>query len=187
MKYGKRLGVALAALGFSVGAAAQGSADAGHFYVGFGGGQAKWRPGCPGTSPDCDDINPTVHVFGGYQFRRNLAAEVAFTNYGKADSTNAEVKGRGWDASGIAGIPFGQTGLAYARLGVYRGVLKGGGTLAGRSEENYGMTYGFGVQWDWIAGLGLRGEYQRFAGAGGSTIPDSDIDTVSVSAIWRFR
>jgi len=187
MKYWKRVGIVLAALGFSASAAAQGSAAAPHFYVGFGGGQAKWRPGCPGTSPDCDDINATVHVFGGYQFRRWLAGEVAFTNYGKAGSSNAEVKGRGWDATGIAGIPFGETALAYARLGIYRGVLKGGGTLAGRSEDNYGMTYGFGVQWEWLPRLGLRGEYQRFPGAGGSTIPDSDIDTVTVSALWRFR
>lgn len=187
MKHWKLIGAALAALGFSVGAAAQGTADGQHFYVGAGGGQAKWRPGCPGTSPDCDDINPTVHVLGGYQFRRNLAAEVAFTNYGKALSTSSEVKGRGWDASGLAGIPLGQAGLAYARFGIYRGVLKGGGTLAGRSEDNYGITYGFGVQWDFIPSFGVRGEYKRFAGAGGSTIPDTDIDTVTVSAIWRFR
>lgn len=187
MKQWKRAGAALAALGFSVAAAAQGSADGGHFYVGAGGGQAKWRPGCPSNTPDCEDINPSVHVLAGYQLRRNLAAEVAFTNYGRAEGTNLEVKGRGWDASGIAGIPFGQSGLAFGRLGVYRGVLKGGGQLAGRSEDNYGMTYGFGVQWNLIPSLGLRGEYKRFAGAGGSTIPDTDIDTVTVSALWRFR
>jgi hypothetical protein len=187
MKHWKRVGTALAALAFSMGAAAQGGADPRHFYVGAGVGQADWRPGCPGTTPVCDDINPSVHVLAGYQLRRYLAGEVAFTNYGKTTGNNVEVKGRGWGASGIAGIPFGQTALAFARLGIYRGVLKGGGTLAGQSEDNYGMTYGVGVQWDFIPRLGVRGEFQRFAGAGGSTIPDSDIDIVSASAIWRFR
>lgn len=187
MKHWKHLGVAVAALAFSTGAAAQASADGRHFYAGGGVGQAKWRPGCPGTSPDCDDLNTSLHVFAGYQFRRWLSGEVAFTNYGKAGSSTAEVKGRGWDASAIAGYPYGETALAYARLGIYRAVLKGGGTLGGRTEDNYGMTYGFGVQWDLIPRLGIRGEYQRFPGAGGSTIPDSDIDIVSVSALWRFR
>jgi len=187
MKQWIRLGAALAALGFSLGAAAQASAQGGHFYVGGGVGQAVWRPGCPGTTPNCDDTNTSVHVLGGYQLRRYLAAEIAFTNYGKVGGTNVEVKGRGWDASGIAGIPLGQSGLFFARLGVYRGNLKGGGQLAGKQEDNYGMTYGVGVQFDWLANLGLRGEWRRFSGAGGSQIPDTDIDVVSVSALWRFR
>ena len=187
MRQSIRVGAALAALALSVGAAAQGTPDGRHFYVGGGFGQAVWRPGCPGTAPDCDDTNPSAHVLAGYQLRRHLAAEAAFTNYGKVTGPNVEVKGRGWDASGIAGVAFGQSGLLYGRLGVYRGNLKGGGQLHGRQEDNYGVTYGAGVQFDWVSNLGLRGEWRRFPGAGGSQIPDTDIDILSVSALWRFR
>ena len=188
MKKWRLLGAGLAALGFSVAAFGQASAPAErHLYVGIGGGLAVWRPGCPGTAATCDDTNASVHVFAGYQWNRYFAGEVAFTNYGKVGGPNVEVKGRGWDASGLAGIPFMGSLWLYARLGIYRAVLKGGGQFAGTSEDNYGMTYGFGLQFDVTPNLGLRGEWQRFPGAGGSTITDSDIDIVSVSALWRFR
>jgi opacity protein-like surface antigen len=183
----KRIVAAFAALGFSVGALAQTTAPADrHFYIGAGGGQAQWRPGCSGAVPDCDDTNVSVHVLAGYQWNKILSGEVAFTNYGKAGGTNEEVKGRGWEASGIAGWPVGPASV-YGRLGIYRGVLKGGGNLAGHTESNYGPTYGVGVQADLTSNLGARLEWQAFPGAGGSTIPDSDIKIISVSALWRFR
>lgn len=184
---GKRIGAALAALAFSAGALAQGTAPAErHFYIGGGVGQAKWRAGCTGTVSDCDDTNTSVHVLAGYQWNKILSGEIAFTNYGKATATNMEVKGRGWEASGIAAWPVGPVSI-FGRLGIYRGVLKGGGQLAGHTESNYGPTYGAGVQTDFTQHLGARLEYQVFPGAGGSTIPDSDIKIVSISALWHFR
>jgi OmpA-OmpF porin, OOP family len=185
---GKRIGAALAALAFSVGALAQGTAPAErHLYIGAGGGQSQWRPGCSGSVPDCDDTNVSVHVFAGYQWNSILAGEVAFTNYGKAQGTNFEVSGRGWEASALAAWPVLGSVSVLGRLGIYRGVLKGGGSIAHTSEENYGVTYGVGAQMDFTPHLAGRLEWQAFPGAGGSTIPDSDIKIISVSALWRFR
>jgi OOP family OmpA-OmpF porin len=191
MQEWKRAGAAAAALAFSVAAFAQASAPsdsiAANIYVGAGGGQAQWRPGCPGTQPTCDDTNPSVHVFAGYQVNRRLAGEVAFTNYGKATGPSVEVKGRGWEASLVAGWPLVGPVSVLGRLGAYRGVLKGGGQFAGKTESNYGVTYGVGAQMDFTPNVGARLEWQAFPGAGGSTITDNDIKIVSVSALWRFR
>ena len=190
MQQCKRVCAALAALVFSAGAFAQAAPPdsvASNLFVGLGYGQAKWRPGCPGTEPNCDDTNPAFHVFAGYQFTRVLAAEIAFTNYGKAGGPTVEVKGRGWEASAIARWPVFGSVSVLGRLGAYRGVLKGGGPFANKTESNYGFTYGFGAQLDLTQNLGLRGEWQTFPGLGGSTITDNDLKVVSVSALWRFK
>lgn len=188
MKKWQRVGAGLAALGFSAAAFAQASAPVErHVYAGIGGGQAVWRPGCPGTAATCDDTNASVHAFAGYQWNRRLAAEVAFTNYGKVGGPNVEVKGRGWEGSLVAGWPLVGSLSVLGRFGVYRGVLKGGGQFAGKTESNYGFTYGVGAQLELTPNLALRGEWQTFPGAGGSTITDSDIKITSVSALWRFR
>jgi OOP family OmpA-OmpF porin len=188
MKTEMRFAAALAALAFSAGAFAQGSAPAaGHLYVGGGFGQAHWRPGCPSTVATCDDTNTALRAFAGYQLSPMFAAEVAFTNLGKAGGPNFEVKGHAWEASGIAAWPVVGPVSVYGRLGIYRGVAKGGGIQAGRTESNYGPTYGLGAQFDLIPNLGLRAEWQAYPGVAGSTITDSDVNVISLSAFWRFR
>lgn len=185
---GKRFAAALAALVFGSTVWAQASAPAErHLYVGGGAGQAQWRPGCSGGVPDCDDTNISMHVFAGYQWNSILAGEIAFTNYGKAAGSNFEVKGRGWEASALAGWPVMDLFSVIGRLGLYRGVVKGGGSIANTSEESYGVTYGVGVQKDFTRNLGARLEWQAYPGVGGSTIPDSDIKIIGISAFWRLR
>jgi OOP family OmpA-OmpF porin len=178
----------LVALLFGTAAFAQESAPAGrHLYAGGGFGEPHWRPGCPSTAAECDDTNATVRAFAGYQINPIVAGEVAFTNYGKASGTNAEVKGRGWEASGLAAWPVWRELSVYGRLGLYRGVVKGGGQFANHTESNYGATYGFGLQGDFSRNVGARLEWQRFPGVGGSTIIDNDVETLTLSALWRFR
>jgi opacity protein-like surface antigen len=192
MEVWKRVGAALAALAFSATAFAQAGGEAGanraaNLYVGGGWGQAHWRPGCPGTATSCDDANQSVHVFAGYQLTPMFAAEVAFTNLGKTTGTNVEVKGKAWEASALAAWPLMGSFSVYGRLGLYRGVVKGGGQFAGKTESNYGPTYGIGGQFDATSNIGVRLEWQAFPGVGGSTITDSDVNVVKFSALWRFR
>lgn len=158
-----------------------------HVYAGAGFGEAHWRPGCPSSVTNCDATNPGLRAFAGYQLNRILSAEVAFGNYGKASGPNAEVKGHGWEASGLAAWPVWREVSVFGRLGIYRGVVKGGGQFAGNTETNYGATYGLGVQADLTQNLGARLEWQAFPGIGGSTIIDNDIQLVTLSALWRFR
>ena len=188
MGHWKGFVVALAALVFGTAAFAQEGAPAvRHLYAGFGFGQAQWRPGCPSNVPNCDDTNPGLRAFAGYQLNRIFSAEAAFGNYGKATGPNADIKGHGWEASGLAAWPVWREVSVFARLGIYRGVVKGGGQFAGHTETNYGATYGLGVQADFTRNIAARLEWQMFPGIGGSSIIDNDIQLVTLSALWRFR
>ena len=188
MLWGKRFAAALAALFFSTAVFAQDSAATErHLYIGGGGGQAQWRPGCSASVPNCDDTSNSLHAFAGYQWNSHLAAEVVFTNYGRAIGTNYEVKGHGWEASAVGSWPLFASVSVLGRLGGYRGLLKGGGQIAGTTETNYAFTYGVGAQIELTHNLAARMEWQTYPGAGGSTIPDNDIKIISVSALWRFR
>ena len=173
-------------------ALAQTTAAGTQLYLGGTFGQSVWRPGCP-AARSCEDTDRALRAFAGYQINRNLAAEVGFSNLGKVtgidpSGRDLSVKGNAWDASLVAGLPLGTTLSLYGRLGAFRGNAEGGGTVfTGSKETNYGATYGFGAQPDVTGNLALRGEFQRFAGIGGSTLPDSDVDVISFGALWRLR
>lgn len=188
MVHWKGFAAALAALVFGTTAFAQEGAPAARpFYAGIGFGEAHWRPGCPSSVTDCDDANPALRAFAGYQVNRIFSAEVAFSNLGKASGTNSDIKGHAWEASGLAAWPVWREVSVFGRLGIYRGVVKGGGLFAGHTETNYGATYGLGVQADFTQNLGARLEWQAYPGIGGSTIIDNDIQAITLSALWRFR
>lgn len=173
-------------------ALAQTSSPARHIYLGGTFGQSVWRPGCPSVIT-CDDTDRALRAFAGYQINRTLAAEIGFSNLGKVSGIDTAgrdltVKGNAWDASLLAALPLGTSASLYGRLGIYRGNAEGGGTVfTGSKETNYGPTYGFGAQFELTSNLALRGEWHRFPGIGGSTLPDSDVDVVSFGAIWRLR
>jgi len=165
------------------GASAQTTPPAGHIYVGGAVGQSRWSPPC--TS--CDNLDTSLRVFGGYQINRTFAGEIGFTNLGETRGNGVLVKGNAWDASALAAWPIAGALAIYGRLGIYRGNLKGGGTLAGAQEDNYGLTYGAGLQFDVGTNVGLRLDWQEYSGAGGSNIPSTDIRNISLGALWRFR
>ena len=54
-------------------------------------------------------------------------------------------------------------------------------------ETNYGPTFGVGLQFDLNRNLALRAEGQRYPSVGGSTLPRTDIDVMSLGALWRFQ
>ena len=185
MKAMKFLLPAAIAAGVAAPALAQESA-ASHFYLGATAGQGHWRSMCQ-NAPTCDDTNTTLSVFGGYRFNKMLSAELGFRNYGMVHASTASVKGKGWEVDGIAAWPILEHLAIYGKLGVFRGVVKGDGTLSGGKESNYGPTYGVGLQLEISKNISLRGEWQAYPGLGGSTLPKGDLDTLSVGALWQFQ
>jgi OOP family OmpA-OmpF porin len=176
---------ALAWLGLASPGLAQESVS--HIYTGITAGQAHWRSGCLATSPSCDDNDTALRVFGGYQINRLLSAEVGFHNLGKATSSTAAVKGTAWEAVGVVAGPVFRALSAYGKLGIFRGSIKGSGALLPNKETNYGPTFGIGAQLDISRNIALRGEWQSYPALGGSTLPKTDINVLSVGALWRFR
>ena len=184
------LPVAMAgALGLAAPAFAQDTAAsdvASHIYIGANAGQGHWRNLCP-NGASCDDTNTTLGVFAGYQINRIFSVETAFRNYGEAKSPTVSVKGKGWEATGLAAWPVVGALSVFGRLGGYRGTLKGDGTLTGAKETTSGATYGAGVQLELGKNVALRGEWQAYSSLGGNSMPQGDLNVLTVGALWQFR
>ena len=186
-------------VGIIAAAAAAPAAAQGAFYLGAGFGQSKAKEWCTNAGGiSCDDRDTAWKAFGGYQFSRNFAAEVGYTNLGQFNASVAgltdSAKVRAWDASVLAGWPFTNQFGIYGRLGAYRANAKEETNFVGNFEhDNSDLTYGLGAQVDFTRNLGLRVEWQRFAKVGGGDVAlgpnpgdKSDIDVFGLSALWRF-
>jgi OOP family OmpA-OmpF porin len=161
-------------------------------YLGFGAGQSKYN--FSGCSNPCDDKGKAFKLFGGYQFNRYVAAEVGYSDMGKATFGASEVRSTAWELSAVGtwGIPIGAKGIGLGvlgRLGVYTGDAKATTPSTG-AEVKHGttdLTYGLGLQADLGRVIAVRLEGQRFAKMGGGGLGQkADVDVLSVSGLWRF-
>jgi len=150
-----------AAMAVSTGALAQTTVP--HFYIGAEDGQAD------------NSVDDTGFKFlGGYQFHKNIAAEVA---YGMLiDKDNLEVTTIEAVAVGI--FPLTPNISLLGKLGFAQVDVEVGGP-GGGSSDDIELTYGFGVQWDFTRNLGFRAGWQRYDA-------DSEVDYINVGVIWKF-
>jgi OOP family OmpA-OmpF porin len=150
-----------AAMIVSTGALAQQSmATVPNFYIGAEVGQAD---------NSVDDTG--FKILGGYQFHKNIAAEIA---YGMLiDKENVEVTTIEAVAVGIFPLTpaFSILGkLGFAQVDIEAPV--GGG-------DDIELTYGIGVQWDFTKSLGVRAGWQRYDS-------DQEVDYINIGVVWRF-
>jgi OmpA-OmpF porin, OOP family len=166
-------------------------------YIGAGVGQAKAKDGCTGAGGagiSCDDKDTAYRLFGGYQFNRNVAAELGYADLGKVKASgggvNADIKASAWDLSAIGSFPVANQFSLFGRLGLFVSEAKLGGTASGKKTTN-GLTFGLGAQYDVNRNIGVRAEWQRYndikarnnTGAEGK----SDYDVLGVSLLYRFQ
>lgn len=165
------------------------------FYAGASLGQSDAKDlDCSGFA-SCDKKDTAWKLFGGYQFNRYLGVEGAYTDLGKVNASgpggSVDIKSNAWEALAVGSYPIGSTGLApYVKGGVYRSETKTSGALSGK-ETGTDWTAGAGLRYDITRNLAVRAEWQRYnavdAGSpGGVRVGDSDVDVVSVGALWRF-
>src|SRR5438132_2847278 len=175
---------------------AQGRGDTG-WYVGGSVGQSKARHvDCAGFD-SCDTKAAAFGILGGYQINRNFAAELGYHDLGKVtfsgSGVSANIKANVWELVGIGAYPFANQFSGYGKLGAYHGEAKLSASIAGLGsgslkETNTDLTFGLGVQYDVSRELGIRGEWQRYKNTGGDNVGGkSDVDVLSIGAIWRFR
>jgi OOP family OmpA-OmpF porin len=141
-----------AAMAFSAGAMAQG-------YVGLDVGQTDVGP--------TDDTG--FKIFGGYQFHRNVAAELGYGllfDKGGLELTSLE-------AVAVGMFPLANQFSIIGKLGLAMLDASPGG-------DETELTYGIGAQYDVTRNLGVRLQWQRY-----STDPD-DIDFISLGVLWKF-
>src|SRR3954468_143142 len=191
--------IALATLGFLAATALAGPALAqaqeSGAYAGLSIGQSKAKDACegvPGSGISCDDTDTAWKVFGGYQFNRYVAGEAAYTDFGKAKASgfgvSAEIKSNAWEAVAVGAYPIGTSGFApYAKLGVYRGEVKLSSNVGVSAKETTtDLTYGIGVRYDFMRNFAVRAEWQRYNDVGGGDVGKSDIDVISIGALYKF-
>jgi OOP family OmpA-OmpF porin len=197
------LGVAAAA--FALPALAQMSTS--NLYAGASIGQAKAKDACEGAS-SCDDKDTAWRVFLGYQFTPNIAVEAGYADLGKATASgsvfvpgvgtvaaDAKFESTAWDLVAVGMLPLASQFSLYGKLGLYYGEVKasGSGTVGGITvpvsdkDTTTDLTFGIGAGWDINRNFGIRAEYQKYKDMGGSNTGKSDIDVLSIGALYRFR
>lgn len=116
-----------------------------------------------------DDIG--FKIFGGYQFTRNLAAEIGYGMF--FDKNDVEVTALEFVAVGL--FPLANQFSLLGKLGLANVEVDSPGGSRDKTE----LTYALGVQFDMSRNLSLRALWQRYE-------TDDELDWLAIGAQWRF-
>jgi len=167
-----------------------GNSDLG-FYAGASVGQSK--SDCHGGG-SCDDKDTAYRIFGGYKFHPNIAVEGGYAPLGETSASfpggNVSAEANAWDLEGVGSWGLGNNFSVFGKLGFYNAEVKLGGLASGKKTTT-DLLYGLGGQYDFNRNLGLRLEWTRYSGVKSPDVlgvsgGDTDIDVVSLGALWRF-
>ena len=192
-------------------APATGAAVSG-WYAGAGGGWSSFNGNAvdlaPGLASETytvtklDDDSTGWKVFGGYQFNKNWAAELAYTDLGKfsfeADvtvspyATGTEIgkaKPACWSLSAVGILPVGNNFSLLGKAGICRWddhasvVYPATGTVEPVESTGTDLTFGLGAKYDATRNLGVRAEWERF----NNVVHDREsVDLWSLSLQYSF-
>jgi OOP family OmpA-OmpF porin len=184
---------------------AQAMPEAG-WYLGGSFGQAQADLDCTGTT-SCDDKDSSWKIFAGYQMSRNLAVEFGYSNLGEVTATtpsfflpgfgtipsaNISIESSVWEVSGVGSLPVADRFSFFGRAGLYMADTDVSLRFAGPpgvvddSDDNIGLTLGFGARVDITRNLGIRAEWQRYMDVSAGDFDESDVDVMALSLVWRF-
>jgi len=184
--------LSLAALGFASPAAAQGR-DTG-IYVGLGFGTSDHSDQCSGATATitCDDSDKAFKIFGGYQFNRNFAVELGYTNLGEATATNntngirITDEATAFEVVVVGMLPIASRFSVYGKLGLFSGEIdrsSNSALVATGTNDKSGLTYGAGLRFDITNNVGVRLEYQIYPDVGDIT----DVKVMSIGVLFKFQ
>jgi OmpA-OmpF porin, OOP family len=169
----------LAAAFFSLPAAAQLGMSS--VYIGGSLGRSHFTSVCP-DGVECTDRDTEFSFFTGLAFSRYLAVEAGYRDFGHATVGTSDIKANALELDAVGNFPLFSRLSLVGRVGVYHGKMKGA-----TEERKNGGTFGWGVQYDVSQQTGLRAEWQRYSRMGGNSLPTTNLDSFSVSALFRFR
>jgi OmpA-OmpF porin, OOP family len=145
---------------------------------------------------ECKKKGTAFKIFGGYQFHRNFAVEVAFFDLGKVSSNvpgtfDEVIKVKGSEATLVAQYPATERFSIYGKAGIYYAHTSDDFTQSGTrrtlKEGNWNGTFGAGLQIFVWENLALRLEGQRWMKVAGGSIGDSDYNAYTAGLLWKFR
>ena len=118
-----------------------------------------------------DEDDTGFKIFGGYQFHRNIAAELG---YGLLfDKSGVDVTSM--EALAVGMFPVTNNISLIGKLGLAMIEAEG----PGGSEDETELTWAIGAQWDFTKNLGARLQWQRYE-------TDDAIDFLSIGVVWRI-
>jgi OOP family OmpA-OmpF porin len=149
-------------------------------YVGASIGRADYRT--------ADETDMAWRIFGGYQFHPNFAAELGLHHLGEVDERGGTRDAMLWELVGVGMFPVANALSVYGKLGAYYGKSEFRSSLFPSGDENNGgLTYGFGAQYEVARNIGVRLEWQRYDQVGGASTGETDIDVLNLGVVYRFR
>ncbi len=119
----------------------------------------------------------TFGIFGGYNFHRNIAAEVGFRRLAEFETFGARVSTDQLSVSLVGSLPLSERISVYGRLGLNSlEVTAGAGGWSGRDTEIKAL-YGIGIKYAFDAAVSFRVEVQR---------PVNEMTNLSVGISYQF-
>ncbi|WP_374535758.1 outer membrane beta-barrel protein [Chitinimonas taiwanensis] len=124
-------------------------------------------------------------VFGGVQFHKNFAAELAYRDLGELKSGNAKLSAYALQASLLGSLPVSNEFSLLGRVGLasinaeYR--ESGFGYSYSEDSSETKPFFGVGARYAVNKQLGIRAEYNQYA-----EIEDTTISTMTVGVDYRF-
>lgn len=157
----------IATAGFMLSAAASAQV-----YVGATVGKAHWNDDCKNVV-SCSTSSNTYKLLGGYNIDKNFAVEASYFSLGTISATgnvggtnvSADMKGKGFEVSGLYKYEFTPELSGFAKLGLASIKAEGSGAVAGVGAYNDSTTstqpvFGFGASYKLTKELALRGEFE---------------------------
>jgi len=169
--------VALAALGMSASAAAQG------FYVGASAMQSRFDSGDFDVE-DVDDEDTGWKLIAGLR-GTSFGLEASYAKFGEAQAPSVavggpfEAKADALSLFGVGFLPVGPVDL-FLKVGATRIESKGNVGAVFFDDDSIELAYGAGVQFN-MGALGLRAEYEKF-----DTDVIGDLDVISAGVVFTF-
>jgi OOP family OmpA-OmpF porin len=131
-------------------------------------------------------------LFGGYQFNRNLAVELAYVDLGKLEYsgtfgglsvTGGKVQTTGFNASAVGIVPLSPSFSLFGKVGVFSWLAKardvtGGAPFAGE-EDDADVSFGLGAAYHVNANFSVRAEWEQFEAL-------DKISLISIGVAVRF-
>jgi len=153
-----------------------------HYYIGLGAGASILKPKINSSAiKRSQDSDFAYKLFGGYQFDDNWAAEVFWTDLGKAKfssggSNVGDVKYKAYGAGALYQFPITQNFDVFATTGVGRLHAKSRLTNSQNTKDTF-LYAGGGATWNITKTWNLRAEYNYY---------DKDAQLASLNIVKRF-
>lgn len=156
-------------------------------YVGLSLGQATYDLNCVGGF-SCDDTDEIAgKLYTGGKINRMLGLELAYVYLGKADANGGSTEAQLANLSLVGNIPIGERFNVYGKVGTFYGWTDVDATAPGAAsgeENDFGWSYGLGVQYDIARNWAVTGDWDHYRVD--FTDRADDVQMWSVGVLYKF-